>query len=114
MWKQAADANILDEEGRSNTRLKKAASYLLISAKYNYIDIINLNGTGKACNTHEERNAYIFLRGSQNEEGNDEDVNVGEKIILKRSYRHLWADWLDNVGSLTSHKPIGLHSLLRG
>jgi hypothetical protein len=23
-------------------------------------------------------------------------------------------DFLDNVGSLTSHKPIGLHSLLRG
>jgi hypothetical protein len=28
--------------------------------------------------------------------------------------RHLWADCLDNVGSLTSHNPIGLHGLLRG
>jgi hypothetical protein len=28
--------------------------------------------------------------------------------------RHLWADCLDNVGSLISHNPIGLHSLLRG
>jgi hypothetical protein len=28
--------------------------------------------------------------------------------------RHLWADCLNNVGSLTSHKPIGLHGLLRG
>jgi hypothetical protein len=31
-----------------------------------------------------------------------------------QSYRHLWADCLDNVGSLTSHNPIGLHSLLQG
>jgi hypothetical protein len=29
-------------------------------------------------------------------------------------YHHLWADCLDNVGSLTSHNPIGLHGLLRG
>jgi hypothetical protein len=29
-------------------------------------------------------------------------------------YRHLWADCLDNVGSLTSHNPIGLQGLLRG
>jgi hypothetical protein len=29
-------------------------------------------------------------------------------------YRNLWADCLDNVGSLTSHNPIGLHGLLRG
>jgi hypothetical protein len=28
-------------------------------------------------------------------------------------YRHLWADCLDNVGSLTSYNPIGLHGLLR-
>jgi hypothetical protein len=26
---------------------------------------------------------------------------------------HLWANCLDNVGSSTSHTPIGLHSLLR-
>jgi hypothetical protein len=24
-------------------------------------------------------------------------------------YRHLWADCLDNVGSLTSYNPVGLH-----
>jgi hypothetical protein len=29
-------------------------------------------------------------------------------------YCHLWADCLDNVGSPTSHNPIGLHGLLRG
>jgi hypothetical protein len=29
-------------------------------------------------------------------------------------YRHLWADCLDNVGSSTSHNPMGLHSLLQG
>jgi hypothetical protein len=28
-------------------------------------------------------------------------------------YRHLWADCLDSVGSLTSHNPIGLQGLLR-
>jgi hypothetical protein len=28
-------------------------------------------------------------------------------------YIHLWADCLYNVGSLTSHNPIGLHGLLR-
>jgi hypothetical protein len=28
------------------------------------------------------------------------------------SYRHLWADYLENVGSLTSHNPIGLQGLL--
>jgi hypothetical protein len=29
-------------------------------------------------------------------------------------YRYLWADSLDNVGSLTSHNPIDLHDLLQG
>jgi hypothetical protein len=29
-------------------------------------------------------------------------------------YRPLWADFLDNLGSQTSHNPIGLHSLLWG
>jgi hypothetical protein len=29
-------------------------------------------------------------------------------------YSHLWADCLHNVGSLTSHNPIGLHGLLQG
>jgi hypothetical protein len=38
-------------------------------------------------------------------------------IIYQRTwqpYRHLWADCLDNVGSLTPHNPIGLQGLLRG
>jgi hypothetical protein len=29
-------------------------------------------------------------------------------------YCHLWSDCLDNVGSFTSHNPIGFHCLLRG
>jgi hypothetical protein len=29
-------------------------------------------------------------------------------------YRHLWVDCLNNVGSLTSHNPIGLYGLFRG
>jgi hypothetical protein len=32
----------------------------------------------------------------------------------QKKYHGLWADCLDNVGSLTSHNPIGLHSLLLG
>jgi hypothetical protein len=32
----------------------------------------------------------------------------------KKNYRHLWADCLDNVGSLTSYNPISIHGLLRG
>jgi hypothetical protein len=35
-------------------------------------------------------------------------------IVGWQPYRHLWADCLDNVGSLTSHNPIGLHGLLQG
>jgi hypothetical protein len=35
-------------------------------------------------------------------------------ISIRQSYRHLWADCLDNEGSLTSHNPIGLQALLRG
>jgi hypothetical protein len=31
-----------------------------------------------------------------------------------QSHRHLWADCVDNVRSLPSHTPIGLHCLLRG
>jgi hypothetical protein len=31
-----------------------------------------------------------------------------------KPYHHLSADCLDNVGSLTSHNPISLHSLLQG
>jgi hypothetical protein len=30
-----------------------------------------------------------------------------------QTYRHLWADCLDNVGSLTSHNPTGLQGLLQ-
>jgi hypothetical protein len=29
-------------------------------------------------------------------------------------YRHLWADFLENVGSSTSHNPMCLHGLLQG
>jgi hypothetical protein len=32
----------------------------------------------------------------------------------RQPYRHLWADCLDNVASLTSHNPIGLRVLLWG
>jgi hypothetical protein len=30
-----------------------------------------------------------------------------------RTYRHLWADCQDIVGTLTSHNPAGPHDLLR-
>jgi hypothetical protein len=29
-------------------------------------------------------------------------------------HRHLWADCLENVGTSTSHNPMGLHGLLQG
>jgi hypothetical protein len=29
-------------------------------------------------------------------------------------YRHLWADYLENVGASTSHNPMGLHGLSQG
>jgi hypothetical protein len=35
-------------------------------------------------------------------------------LILQTIQCHLWTDCLDNVGSLTSHNPIGLQGLLRG
>jgi hypothetical protein len=38
---------------------------------------------------------------------------MGSEVLLA-TYRHLWANCLDNVGSITSHNPIGLHCLLRG
>jgi hypothetical protein len=35
------------------------------------------------------------------------------RILIVGLTSHLWADCLDNVGSLTSHNPRGLHSLLQ-
>jgi hypothetical protein len=33
---------------------------------------------------------------------------------VRKPYRHMWADCLENVGSLTSYSRLGLHSLLQG
>jgi hypothetical protein len=44
-------------------------------------------------------------------------VFLGSKVRQVRKADNLttiWADCLDNVGSLTSHNPIGLHGLLWG
>jgi hypothetical protein len=48
-----------------------------------------------------------------------EKIYLGSKAAAGgqgwQTYRHLWADCLDNVvESLTSHNPIGLHGLLQG
>jgi hypothetical protein len=43
-------------------------------------------------------------------------VFLGSRARPVRSwqpYRHLWADCLNNVASLTSHNPTGLHGLLQ-
>jgi hypothetical protein len=40
--------------------------------------------------------------------------NIKIKFLGSKPYHHLLADCPDNVGSLTSHNPIGLHGLLRG
>jgi hypothetical protein len=40
---------------------------------------------------------------------------LGSKVrLVRRADRHLRADCLDNVRSLTSHNPIGLQGLLQG
>jgi hypothetical protein len=39
---------------------------------------------------------------------------LGSKVRRVRKADNLGADCLDNVGSLTSHNPIGLQGLLRG
>jgi hypothetical protein len=39
---------------------------------------------------------------------------LGRKVQGWQPYHHLWPDCLYNVGSSTSHNPIGLHGLLRG
>jgi hypothetical protein len=31
-----------------------------------------------------------------------------------QSHRHLWADYLENMGASTSHNPMTLHGLLQG
>jgi hypothetical protein len=41
------------------------------------------------------------------------EYSGGRRVRLK-TYRHLWADCLNNVGSLTSDNSTGLHSVLRG
>jgi hypothetical protein len=40
--------------------------------------------------------------------------NISLQEFNINDYHHLWVDCLDNVGSLTSHNPIGLQGLLRG
>jgi hypothetical protein len=38
-------------------------------------------------------------------------LNGHLKILFSFFYRHLWVDFLDDVGSSSSHNPIGLYSL---
>jgi hypothetical protein len=54
---------------------------------------------------------------------NDSDNENLETILLllflllllsSSSYRHLWSDCLENVGSSLCHSPMGLHCLLQG
>jgi hypothetical protein len=40
-------------------------------------------------------------------------VKRGRRLVWKL-HCHMWADCLENTGSSTSHKPIGLHGLLQG
>jgi hypothetical protein len=46
--------------------------------------------------------------------GNIKKMFLGSKVWPVRGAENLTAICLDNVGSLTSHNPIGLHGLLRG
>jgi hypothetical protein len=56
------------------------------------------------CNRNEYQKQKIIYLGSR-----ARPVRRADKPC-----RYLWADCLDNVGSLTSHNPIGLHGLLCG
>jgi hypothetical protein len=39
-------------------------------------------------------------------------VEMSSSRGTDKPHRHLWADYLENVGASTSHNPMGLHGLL--
>jgi hypothetical protein len=58
----------------------------------------------------------IYLASNRNEYQKQKNVSWEYSTASAQGwqpYCHLWADCLNNVGSLTSLNPIGLHSLLR-
>jgi hypothetical protein len=38
----------------------------------------------------------------------------GRLHVRRQPHRHLWADFLDNMGASTSHNSLGLYGLLQG
>jgi hypothetical protein len=63
------------------------------------------------------RGPGVYSAANRNE--NQKQKNVSWQQSAAGAYdwqphRHLWADYLDSVGFLTSHNPIGLQGLLRG
>jgi hypothetical protein len=52
-----------------------------------------------------------FQNGYQKSSG-AEGVKGNQRLIWPHC--HMWADFLENVGSLTFHNPMGLHGMLQG
>jgi hypothetical protein len=67
----------------------------------------NPAGLGTGVYSASNRNEY---QEEKNYVSEKQSAAVAEKWQL---YRHLWADCLDNVGSLTPHSPTYFHGLLR-
>jgi hypothetical protein len=56
----------------------------------------------------------IYSASNRNSTRSRKVMLLGSRALPVQPVRHLWADCLDNVGSLTPHNPVGLHGLLRG
>jgi hypothetical protein len=60
----------------------------------------------------------VYSASNSNEYQKQKNNISGEKCAAGvwgwQPYSHLWADYLDNVGSIASHNTIGLHGLLQG
>jgi hypothetical protein len=58
----------------------------------------------------------VYSASNRNEYQRQKKMFLGSRawpVRKARPHRHLRVDCLDNVGSSTSHNPIGLHSLLQ-
>jgi hypothetical protein len=58
----------------------------------------------------------VYSAFNRNEYQKQKIMFLGSRVppVHRDDNFHLWADCLDNVEFLTSHNPIGLHSLLWG
>jgi hypothetical protein len=60
-------------------------------------------------------NIFRYPSASNRNEHQESSWGVkGGRRVRLTTYRHLWADCLENVGASTPHNPMGLHGLLQG